>query len=157
MQACQPEVQCKHATQVKVSNPEDKCNSCSYQAIHERDLRRHQSTMHGTKVSCTKCEFEAESVSLLRTHMNIHTHSRTFYAARNSINNSLRKSFTSLKPHPTSTHRVTTESSTLVPDPSPEDSTLLYCHGTCSSVEKTIHHQDELELHIQYYHTEETQ
>ena len=147
-----------HENQVKPSNPQNKCNLCSYQAIHERDLKRHQSTMHGTKLSCSKCEFETESVSFLRTHMSSYTHSRTVFAARNSINNStFRKNSLNSKPQPTYAQIVTTDSSPPVPDPSPQASTLLYCHGPCSSVEKTFIHQDELELHIEYYHTEETQ
>ena len=115
-------------------------------AIHEHDLRRHKSTMHGIKYSCNQCGYKTESVHNLKTHVrNEHVHTRTYFAAKRPL---ISNKFQGIR-GPT----TPAETENSAPSP-PSTSTLFHCHGPCSSVEKTFDHEDKLSLHMQYYHTE---
>ena len=129
---------------VPKTKPKYACDMCSYNAIHEYDLRRHKNTMHGIKSSCNQCEYKTESLHDLKMHIrNEHVNTRTYFASRRSP--------TSTKFQDTSGHNTNAETSASA---SPSTSNLFHCHGPCSSLEKTFDHEDELNLHMQYYHTE---
>ena len=46
-----------------------KCNSCSYHAIHQKDLRRHKITMHNQVEPCALCSYKAFNDFDLRRHI----------------------------------------------------------------------------------------
>ena len=51
-----------------MQNQHHKCNLCSYHAIHQRDLRRHKSTMHSLVTPCELCPYKALNDQDLKRH-----------------------------------------------------------------------------------------
>ena len=142
------------------------CGSCSYKAIHSKDLLRHNNTMHGTPYKCSKCDFESIYQEAIYDHIRQeHRNTRNFFSSNsNSRNNPdnldrLRKGFKS-NPFPSSsssTHSAsipTYASSSTVP----QASSLFHCKvASCSSRIKSFKHEDELKLHMMFYHEETKQ
>ena len=70
------------------------CHKCSYVAIHNRDLNRHDKGMHGEEseviFSCDKCEFTTQYDETLNKHItdehSLQTRSRYFYRNNKPIN-----------------------------------------------------------------------
>ena len=57
------------------------CDLCSYRAISDRDLKRHQNTMHNIPYKCKRCGVEFSDINVLRTHLKEdHRPSRFFHA-----------------------------------------------------------------------------
>ena len=67
------------------------CNQCSYKAIHNKDLNRHELQMHGQALpsevyACHECDYSTQYNDRLRRHaqiMHAKQQSRMFYSSSN--------------------------------------------------------------------------
>ena len=92
--------------------------------------------MHGKSLVCSKCEYESPNLHSLSTHIiEEHRQTRTFYSK-------LKENIP--PPTPTSETASTTSSENK-------------CPGSCSSLKKTFDHEDELKLHMMFYHGQKQQ
>ena len=147
------------------------CDSCSYKAINSNDLRRHQVGMHKKPLKCNNCEFES-----LNPHDGTHVREehrlpRTFHSrqmdqtTRNGKFRNFESASSTSRPEassqtsptegrgPTSSSRPETSSNTSSTED--RESPKYHCQGSCSSLQKTFDKQDELELHMEFYHKEQ--
>ena len=136
------------------------CNSCSYQAIHEKDLGRHQKTMHGTGYNCAKCEYKADSLFKLNTHtMEEHRQTKTFHATR--YNQPTRNYAHATSHNQPSRNYAQKVKETVFQAPKEQPSARIpasvqfHCQGSCSAIQKTFNHEDELKLHTMFYHEQQ--
>ena len=139
-----------------------KCDKCSYVAIHTNDLRRHKNVMHEVPLTCNKCEKEFRHFESLRSHIREdHRPSRTFYS-RNLVKNVSRPSEISPMRLSKSVLSSTNNEASLNKEPVVTNtSTATYstdfikeCPFKCAHVPKTFTHEDEFQIHVDFYHDE---
>ena len=164
-------------------NTFSKCDACSYIAIHSKDLGRHKKTMHAAHApfACKQCDFCSPSRDQFQEHCQLahekHYETRTFsrnhnvkskchkcnYQAENRhdmfrhLKTMHRGASTGLpshdlKPSSTTTRPASssTQSTTETATPSAK---RFNCSGPCDGLQKSFDHQDEYDLHMDFFHT----
>ena len=143
--------------------PAHPCNSCSYQAIHTKDLQRHQNTINGAPYTCKICDMEFANLDNIRTHMiEGHRPSRTFRSTRSKSGQQIQPGHQSKpgeQPGQQSKPGVQPRQQSKLREQNPKASSSsnpeygnLECHGSCSSIRKVFQDKDEFELHMMFYH-----
>ena len=147
-----------------------KCQKCSYVAIHNKDLNRHDKTMHSQTefpevFGCNRCQYSTQHRDNLREHVqNTHTQqSRVFYS---SFRKAYRERAYSAK-QTNSDYPFNFEHSR---EKQKEESKSVNGSWTpkfnfrnsqdnnpkpiskCTSCAEKFHHEDELALHKEYFH-----
>ena len=135
------------------------CHLCSYKAIHSWDLKRHQNVMHGTPIKCNKCGNSFDTRNSLMDHLqNEHRASLTFYRSKQStLDNPAMKMPNSKTSSGLSKATYVTPTTVSRHDDNTNSLKQFKCQGTCSAIKKTFTHEDELELHLNFYHEQRNQ
>ena len=150
------------------------CQKCSYVAIHNRDLNRHDNTMHSSPVfpevfGCNLCGYSTQHRSNLDEHIK-DTHSqqsRYFYSSSRKVHkenlsekllhcnkcNFQTKLIRELSRHKAghiekSTPRVWTRKF----NGRNEENRNLKPMSECGQCEEKFYHEDEADLHMKYFH-----
>ena len=128
--------------------------------------------MHKKPLKCNNCEFESLNPHAMGTHVREeHRLPRTFHSrqmeqtTRNGKFRNFESASSTPRPEassqtsstegrgPTSSSRPETSSNTSSTED--RESPKYHCQGSCSSLQKTFDKQDELELHMEFYHKEQ--
>ena len=133
------------------------CELCDYSTLNKEDLQEHSELAHERRqetrifnrtidvpTKCDQCSYRAFNKQDLRRHESA-MHEKTSYEKRSKT--------------PPSCSQESGASST---NPSAETSAAsssppknFHCPGKCGAMQKSFSHEDELELHMKYFHSEQ--
>ena len=167
---------------MSISSIDLACETCSYIAIHENDLKRHETQMHGENLpteiyGCEKCEYSTQHENKLKKHVqDCHTQqSRYFYRRKGTKSHtnqySLKpndctsdtplscsscayttNSVSDLRKHKSSHNRQSVQKPTFS-GPSMSNPAVKIPNFKCNECGSNLFHQDEHKLHMEYFHS----
>ena len=129
---------------------EYECKTCDFRAMNNKDLQNHLEAKHPISIPCEKCSYKAYSKPDLNRHMRgmhieKHYQSRFFRASQ-------RQAFT---PIYTPNRTVKNPEKAQNEEPAEEENVTqnsLHCVGEYDSLQKSFTHEDEFNLHMNFYH-----
>ena len=141
------------------------CPNCTFKAANARDLAHHNKIKHAPEFPCDLCSYKACHRPDLNRHLRT-MHDQENYQRSRYFTNSKQyhtKSFNNIQTM--KTFENTTKPMTMnvnknileepVAKPVNISDNLLRCSGPCHALQKTFSHKDELNLHMDFFHTEQ--
>lgn len=168
-----------HRKHTEIHN--DKCQKCSYKAIHTRDLRRHDRVMHRDEeiFACNGCEYTTQYKEKLNEHIQLEhsqqTRSRYFYSTSRNTHNKTnyeryakKQSFTDTPINCNSCDYKTYSIDDLKnhkmchnqekhPKFNGRNKDIDKPTSSCDKCEEKFWHMDEKALHMAYFHERKQQ
>ena len=126
----------------------------NFKAKSNTDLSMHLKTKHRSQYPCEKCSYKAFNAADLNRHTKgmhnapEHTYSRYFNRSKNQ-NMNIKSATQENKKKEDIKMPVFNASSMKKQN---ESEKTIKCVGKCNSIHKTFSHEDELELHMKFFH-----
>ena len=138
---------------------EYECKTCCFRAMNTKDLHDHFAAKHSSSIPCENCSYKAYSKSDLNRHLRgMHVdqqfQSRYFRASQRQVFTPIyTQNRAQEKPK-----KAQNEASEKAENKAPIEEEngykkSLHCVGICDSLQKSFTHEDELNLHMNFYHT----
>ena len=143
---------------------EFECRTCQFRAKNNHDLNLHMTSKHTSQQACDcdTCSYKAYSKSDLNRHIRImhegkRYQPRYFKPSRQNIYANTTHIHRPKKAHmeaqkDAQKEEQKKEQTTVHNEAQNDPQEILRCVGECDSLQKTFTHEDELEVHMKYYH-----
>ena len=159
----------------KTNHSEDfMCDQCTFRAANKRDLTNHKNTKHAPVFPCNFCTYKSSTKTDLNRHIRgMHEEKqptiqfRRTKISRVNVENVFRdtkpnNSYNNTRKEPFEKEIIDTIEELEIIQAAPEATVFtanislqtkpLKCDRTCKTWQKTFDHQDEMDLHVMFYH-----
>ena len=141
---------------------EFECRTCAFRAKNDHDLHIHITNKHPLYYSCDTCSYKAFSKSDLNRHIRVMHGERSYQPRYFKPSQQYNHANPTHRHKPKETQRETQKKAlketekevhTTINDEAEQiQQKILKCVGECDSLQKTFTHEDELDVHMKFYH-----